>query len=216
VAVFFRDATGCDSVKQESADEQISAGAETMRGTNKYWRQLSVDELVSGAHRDVIGGLWDDMGQRQFEFLRTHGLTPQHRLLDLGCGALRGGLHFVRYLDVGNYYGMDINTSLLEGGRIELERAGLAQRNAHLLCDAEFALIRFGQRFDMLLAVSVFTHRHLDQIQRCLVGVAQVLADGGVFYATYFPAGNSAAVEPITHSPGEVVEPSRSRSVSST
>jgi len=176
-----------------------------MRGTNKYWRQLSADELANGAHRDVIGGLWDDVGRLQFEFLRERGLLPQHRLLDLGCGALRGGLHFVRYLDVGNYYGMDINASLLEGGRIELERAGLTQRDAHLLCDAEFALIRFGQDFDVLLAVSVFTHLDLDQIQRCLLGVAQVLADSGVFYATYFPAGDAADLEPITHSPGDVV-----------
>ena len=28
-------------------------------------------------------------------------------LIDIGCGALRGGVHFVRHLDPGHYFGMD-------------------------------------------------------------------------------------------------------------
>ena len=39
----------------------------------------------------AIGGLWDEMGKHQFEFLQSKGLEPQHKLLDIGCGSLRGG-----------------------------------------------------------------------------------------------------------------------------
>ncbi len=44
-------------------------------------------QVKAGQHREVIGGLWDEMGQLQLEFMRLHGLLPQHRLLDLGCGS---------------------------------------------------------------------------------------------------------------------------------
>ena len=40
----------------------------------------------------AIGGLWDQMGQHQFDFLKKKGLKPQHKLLDIGCGSLRGGV----------------------------------------------------------------------------------------------------------------------------
>jgi hypothetical protein len=37
-------------------------------------------------------------------------------------------VHFVDYLDDGDYYGIDINTSLLKAGRQELRWAGLDKR----------------------------------------------------------------------------------------
>ena len=73
-------------------------------------------QVRAGQHREVIGGLWDEMGRLQLEFMRAQGLQPQHRLLDLGCGSLRAGIHFVRYLDAGRYYGLDHNQSLLDAG----------------------------------------------------------------------------------------------------
>jgi ubiquinone/menaquinone biosynthesis C-methylase UbiE len=38
----------------------------------------------------------------------------QHKLLDIGCGALRGGIHFINYVDAGNHYGLDLNSWLIE------------------------------------------------------------------------------------------------------
>ena len=58
-----------------------------------------------GQHRDVIGGLWEELGQLQLDFMIREGLKPHHKLLDIGCGSLRGGIHYIRYLDVGNYVG---------------------------------------------------------------------------------------------------------------
>jgi hypothetical protein len=79
-----------------------------------------------GEHRDVIGGLWDQLGQLQFDYMIREGLKPHHKLLDIGCGSLRGGIHFIRYLDAGNYIGTDPNMSLLDAGyEIELGSSGL-------------------------------------------------------------------------------------------
>ena len=126
---------------------------------NIYGRQLSAEEIAAARHRELVGGLWDEIGALQFEFLKGRGLLPSHRLADVGCGALRGGVHFVRYLEPGRYHGLDVNASLLEAGRRELAAAGLADRAPELIADGGFALSRFGVDFDVALAVSLFTPR---------------------------------------------------------
>src|SRR5208282_4584116 len=87
---------------------------------NKYGQQLTNAEIRSGSHREFVGGMWDEIGALQFEFLKEQGLAPGHRLVDIGCGCLRGGVHFVPYLQKGGYCGIDLNASLIEAGRKEL------------------------------------------------------------------------------------------------
>ena len=70
-------------------------------------------------HRRTIGYVeeWEQHGQAQFDYLKSKGLEPQHTFLDIGCGPLRGGIHFIRYLDAGNYYGVEKNAEVLETAR---------------------------------------------------------------------------------------------------
>ena len=82
-----------------------------------YYDEQSVRERVqSGQHREVVGGLWEEIGTLTFNYLATHGLTPRSRVLDVGCGCLRVGVHLVDFLEPGNYYGLDLSQALLEVG----------------------------------------------------------------------------------------------------
>ena len=172
---------------------------------NVYGRELTLAEIDAGAHRDLVGGMWEEIGALQLAFLRARGLAAGHRLLDVGCGALRGGVHFVRFLEPGRYHGLDINASLIEAGRRELAEAGLAGRQATLLVDDGFAASRFGVRFDVALAVSLFSHLPANKIVRCFVEVAKVLAPGARFYASWWEAPHAAHLAPITHAPAGIV-----------
>ena len=49
-----------------------------------------------GSAEGQVGGLSDEIGPLQFFFLRWEGLRPEHTLVDVGCGGLLGGVHFVR------------------------------------------------------------------------------------------------------------------------
>ena len=172
---------------------------------NVYGRQLSPAEIEEKEHRNLVGGLWEELGILQFNFLRDHGLQPHHRLVDLGCGALRGGLHFIRYLDPGHYYGIDINASLIEAGRRELDQENLGCKSPHLLVNDRFELASFATTFDCAIAVSVFTHLPMNHIVRCLAEVRKALRAEAHFYASYFEAPARAWLEPLQHSPGGVV-----------
>ncbi|WP_462322839.1 class I SAM-dependent methyltransferase [Halochromatium sp.] len=176
-----------------------------MAGINNYAQDLDDADLQRGTHRELIGGLWDEIGDLQYHFLRDQGLKPSMALLDVGCGCLRGGLHFVRYLQPGRYVGADINASLLRAGMLELQHAGLQDRGATLIQTAAFDFRSLGRTFDMAIAVSVFTHLFFNHIGRCLQGIKQVLSDSGVFYATFFTAPSPLHLEPISHQPGGIV-----------
>lgn len=164
--------------------------------------------LEEKGHRAVIGGMWDGIGQLQFDFLREAGLAPSHKLLDVGCGSLRGGVRFVDYLEPGHYFGADLNEALLERGyAVELAVAGLQEKcpRSNLVTDARFDFPGIDADFDYALAVSVFTHLNFNRIRLCLEKLPRRLQPGGVFFASYFEAPETAPTfEPHSHEPGGV------------
>jgi SAM-dependent methyltransferase len=174
---------------------------------NAYGRELTDEEIAAGVHRGQVGGLWEELGRLQLDFLIARGLTPDRRVLDVGCGCLRGGVELVRYLEPGNYYGLEVNASLLKAGRAELAAAGLAGKlpPGNLLHDGEFGAWRFGVPFGLAIAQSVFTHLPANLVRRCLIELARAVAPGGHFFATYFecPEEAPAALE-VAHTPGGV------------
>ena len=176
---------------------------------NNYGRQLSDGDINDDIHRDFVGGLWDVIGKLQFDFMLSKGLRPDMRFLDVGCGALRGGINFIDYLNSGNYYGLDSNKSLLKAGyEKELLQLGLQDKcpRSNLLDDQYFKFDRFVSEVDMALAISVFTHLPLNHIRLCFIELAKVMKPGGCFYATFFDVGNDHPMEePKTHQPGGIV-----------
>jgi SAM-dependent methyltransferase len=137
-------------------------------------------------HRGAVGGMWEEIGQLQFDFLVGQGLTPEHYLLDMGCGSLRGGVHFVKYLEPGHYFGIDRNPKLLAAGESELERAGVMGKRPTLEARSDFVATDLGQSFDFALAQSLFTHLPFNTIVRCIAEVGRALSPGGRFFATFF------------------------------
>lgn len=177
-----------------------------MKGVNNYYhRELTKSEVDNNEHRHFIGGLWEELGLLQFEFLKKRGLKPEHRLLDVGCGCLRGGVHFTKYLDEGKYYGIDINKSLIDAGEVELSKAGLLSKKANLLVDDSFAFSKFGVKFDYMVSISVFTHLPMNIIIRCLKNVKENLSPEGVYYSTFFLAPESVHLDKLRHDPGNII-----------
>jgi len=168
----------------------MNVSVETAEQTTVYYDLPLITEGVnSGRHRDLVGGLWEEVGQLQFEFLREKGLKAEHKLLDLGCGCLRGGIHFIRYLEPGNYYGIDANESLLKAGyEVELAEAGLTEKlpRGNLHCNRIFDATMFQCQFDTVVSISLFTHLPASYLRAALERLAPVVVPGGKLFASFF------------------------------
>src|SRR5207248_2753736 len=103
-----------------------------------------------------------------------------------------------------NYYGLDLNASLIEAGKHELRNEGLTKKT-QLLVNDKFELGRFGAVFDFAIAQSLLTHLDMNLILRCFIEVHRVLKPDGKFFATFFLAPSPGHIASITHQPGEVV-----------
>lgn len=172
---------------------------------NQYYDlKLTELDIQKGRHRSMIGGMWEAMGELQLKFMKEHGLQPHHELLDVGCGSLRGGIYFIKYLNEGKYSGLDINPSLIRAGQAEVKKANLNGKKPILLVNNSFHFHLFKKKFDYAIAQSVFTHLPVNVIQRCLVNMEKVLNPGGKFYVTFFETKDRFNDHPINHSEGLV------------
>jgi SAM-dependent methyltransferase len=156
-----------------------------MSSTNDFGRSLPI-----GAHhyRAYVGPpeKFDLVAAMQFNLMTYLGLREFHYLLDVGCGSLRAGRLFIPYLLPRHYYGIEPEAWLIEEGiQNELGRDILQIKQPVFSHDSNFDCLRFNQRFDFVLAQSVFSHASQLQIKECLVKVEQCLHPSGVVAATF-------------------------------
>jgi SAM-dependent methyltransferase len=128
---------------------------------------------------------YDFMGATQFRLLCSLGLRARHRLLDFGCGSLRAGRFFLSYLDKGNYYGVEPNGWLVEEAIAKEIGADLVRlKEPHFEHGDDFT-VNFPEKFDFILAQSIFSHTGADLAARGLASFCGALAEGGVIAATF-------------------------------
>jgi len=149
----------------------------------------NTDFRVKMDPKSAIGGQWEQIGKLQFNFLIVKGLIPGHKMLDIGCGTLRGGLHFIRHLNSGNYTGIDISPEAIKYANKVVINEGLVNKQPTLILNVEKNL-KFeklpSKSFDFIIAQSVFTHLKPEHIEECFANIHKVMKNGTVFYFTYF------------------------------
>ncbi len=155
---------------------------------NSYGRELTHREIDNRFHRTFVGGLWEELGKLQLSFLIEQGLKCEDKVLDIGCGCLRGGIKLIDYLNVGNYYGIDCNSSLIKAGEIEVKNLDLCYKKPNLLQNNNFEFRKFNIKFDYMFSCSLFTHLTEYYITLCLGKARQCLTPKGSYYSTFFKA----------------------------
>lgn len=158
------------------------------------------DALESGNHRGVIGGMWDTIGRWQFDYMKAEGLKPDDKLVDIGCGSLRGGVHFLEYLDAFNYFGFDLNFELIKFG-LEKE-VSETTKDKKINPNSFHAHDRFlfpeaWKNFDAAISVSLFTHLNYNSMKQCLLRTKNILRPGAIYHTTIFTAEKDNLLKPV-------------------
>ena len=129
---------------------------------------------------------YDLVGALQLNALVTFGLREYHKFLDIGCGSLRGGRFFITFLRPGNYYGVEpAEWALEDGKRAHLGKELIALKRPVFSTSGDFSFSHLGEKFDYVMAHSVFTHASAKQIKKCMLEVQEVMKPETQFIATY-------------------------------
>uniref|UniRef100_A0A2P2KUW3 Uncharacterized protein LOC105131300 n=1 Tax=Rhizophora mucronata TaxID=61149 RepID=A0A2P2KUW3_RHIMU len=117
-------------------------------------------ELLVEEHHSNYGEPWAG-GRDVFEFLAesTH-LAPDSRVLEIGCGTLRVGLHFIRYLRPEHFHCLERDElSLMAAFRYELPSQGLLHKRPLIVRGENMDFTHFGSVvYDLIYASAVFLH----------------------------------------------------------
>lgn len=157
-------------------------------------RVTDLETLVERANRletegIFLGGparLFETAGRKLLITLLVEGLNPSSRVLDIGCGCLRGGYWLIHFLDRGCYFGIEPNIEMLEAGSRILLEPGLADlKRPQFDHNSDFDFTVFGKKFDYFAARSVWTHASKQQIQTMLDGFDGTANNGGIFLTSY-------------------------------
>ncbi|WOH03811.1 hypothetical protein DCAR_0623211 [Daucus carota subsp. sativus] len=118
-------------------------------------------ELLVEEHHSNYGEPWAG-GRDVYEFLAEAAhLTPESRVLEIGCGTLRVGLHFIRYLDPEHFHCLERDElSLMAAFRYELPSQGLLHKRPLIVKgeDMDFSKFGSGVMYDLIYASAVFLH----------------------------------------------------------
>jgi SAM-dependent methyltransferase len=154
-----------------------------------YYRAVMRSDAARSAEAAVgskTHDRWHALGRMQFDYLVGHGLTPDHRMLEIGCGNLRAGRLFIDHLDVGHYYGVDISPDILLAAQGTVATYGLQAKLPYLspVSDLRLEFLPDGA-FDVVHAHSVFSHSPLEVVEECLAHVGRVMTKDGWFDFTF-------------------------------
>ncbi len=126
---------------------------------------------------------WKVKQEFQINFLKQQGLQSGSKLLDIGCGTLRGGIPLIKFLDSGNYYGLEVRKEVLDEGIAEAKEQGVMDKKPNLIHFSDFKELELNTSFDVMFAFSVLIHMTDEIVDSCIKYVAENLAADGKFYA---------------------------------
>jgi len=141
---------------------------------------------------------YDRLSKVKLQHLIELGLTPDSRLLDVGCGTGLLTNAVEPYLSAnGLYFGTDLGKEAIEHCKHRFTRP-----NFHFAQNEMTRIPITDQQFDMICYYSVFTHTYPDETALLLAESKRLLAPNGAIFADVFTSplvdrysGNRGAVE---------------------
>lgn len=119
---------------------------------------------------------WWDAGVNAFDrYRRWFPLTEESRVVDYGCGSLRIGGQFIRYLKPGGYFGLDVVMGLIDIGKDLVGEALMAEKTPRFAVISP-ASVSDAASFspDIVCSSAVSYHVHPDEAALYFGNLAQI------------------------------------------
>jgi hypothetical protein len=119
-------------------------------------------------------------GKQLFETLVTFGLKPNDMCVDYGCGTLRIGVHAIKYLAPGAYWGMDVSHFVLQQGRELLGDPLWTEKRPNLRVISTESVAEVAANGPaMLFSNRVLFHVHPDELSEYFRNIIKIIGVSG-------------------------------------
>jgi SAM-dependent methyltransferase len=144
--------------------------------------------LINKAKKYVTGHLpenWGLSGRLQLDLLKQSGCTEASKVLEIGCGCLNAGLPIMKFLEPGNYLGVEPNKWLIDAILKDKEVAEVvASKKPRFVYDESFDASSANMLFDFVISHSVLSHASRPQLELFLRNLQRVLKPQGKILAS--------------------------------
>jgi len=151
----------------------------------QYFAETVERKLREGKRHESLGNkLYGDdygvSGRAVLSYLVKLGLKPDDACVDYGCGTLRVGVHLIKYLNRGRYWGLDISEFLINEGQslIGNELWEEKQPNLKVISD-ESVTQAAAAKASFLISTKVLIHVHPDELKEYLYDVVRIIKPSG-------------------------------------
>jgi SAM-dependent methyltransferase len=139
---------------------------------------------AGGAHQSLGGNLdgkvHGEVGQGFFRRFVAKGLKPEDSFVDYGCGTLRLGIHAIKYLSPGRYWGLEISDFLLDQGRELIGEKLLREKEPHLqVISPESVAAAAAAKPAVLISVRVLIHVHPNDLKEYFHNILTIIGSSG-------------------------------------
>jgi hypothetical protein len=144
---------------------------------------------------------WDEelfasRGLEIWQQILVFGLEPQMRCVDYGCGSLRLGQHAMRYLEPGNYYGIDVVETFINEGLKLIDPKLLEEKRPHLGVIDDATLRKVGDWDpDFIFSNAVLQHVPPDELGLYFQRLASIMAPRTRAYVLFISAERQQRVK---------------------
>jgi SAM-dependent methyltransferase len=129
--------------------------------------------------------VWGLSGQLQLDLLKEIGCTPNSKVLEIGCGCLNASVPIMKFIEPGNYVGVEPNKWLIDTILEDEEVAELVRtRKPRFLYDASFDATSANTQFDFVISHSVLSHAARPQFELFMRNLRKVLKPSGKILAS--------------------------------
>jgi hypothetical protein len=141
-----------------------------------YFSKIVRSDFARGKAHPSLGVRSGD----KLRWLRTFGLRPDDVCVDYGCGTLRVGVHAIRYLGRGAYWGMEIDQALLDQGRCLIGGELLDSKSPNLrFISQESVREAASQRPALVISLKVLIHVHPAELHEYFDDILTIVGDSG-------------------------------------